>query len=492
MIYTVPISRRLISRQTCVFKKTLRSIFFGVLLCLGLFGLYSSLKVSASPVDLQMVDLTPPQLDVLKIVDSAHFELEAPRTSAISFPVMLAEVQIPAHLSMASPVGFKYEVDVKRGDTLLSVLLDSGIDKKAAMEGVKNVQQTFNPKDLKVGDSLELIFKPASYSEDSYEAEKRELAALLIERRDQRKTIASWELNSTYFWNDPEPYNADIDDVTLPGAANSLGPVILSAQINSSFIESAYRAGMSHRHAQNVVDLLRYSLDFERDIQKGATFTVMYERHKNDDGQIVDGELQYVSLVNRKKRIELFRSELPDGRFGYFDADGQTNKRYLMKTPVIGARVSSSFGMRHHPVLGYSKMHKGVDFAAPTGTPIVAAGDGEVDKISKGGTYGNYIRIRHKNGYKTAYAHMQKFAKGMQTGTRVNQGDVIGYVGSTGRSTGPHLHFEVLHNDKHVNPINMKDFGSGSLTGRALTEFRNTRDYITSVISSNVRVSSNN
>ncbi|MFP4313934.1 MAG: M23 family metallopeptidase, partial [Alphaproteobacteria bacterium] len=151
---------------------------------------------------------------------------------------------------------------------------------------------------------------------------------------------------------------------------------------------------------------------------------------------------------------------------------GQSIKKTLMKTPVDGARMSSKFGMRRHPILGYNKMHKGVDFAAPLGTPIYAAGDGVLEKVGRNGGYGNYMRIRHTNGLKTAYAHLHKFAKGMSVGKRVKQGQVIGYIGSTGRSTGPHLHYEVILNGKQVNP-NRVDLPIGdSLKGKDLDNFK--------------------
>src|SRR5690606_35713632 len=141
-----------------------------------------------------------------------------------------------------------------------------------------------------------------------------------------------------------------------------------------------------------------------------------------------------------------------DGIVDFFDANGLSARRGLLRTPIDGARISSNFGMRRHPIKGYTRMHQGTDFAAPTGTPIYAAGDGVVEKAGRNGGYGNYIKIRDGNGYGTAYAHLSRFAKGLKAGSRVTQGDVIGYVGSTGASTGPHLHYEVHVNGKQVNP----------------------------------------
>lgn len=406
-------------------------------------------------------------------------------------PATLPNIEMPApanspdDMLIASPVGIKYAIDVKRGDTLLSVLVDSGLDEKTALANLQEVKQSFNPNHLKVGDNVELVFKPASYRHGDAEAERKELAALLIERRHNKKPVATWSLDTTSFWSNPEPYNPDPHDLTLVNTPNATGPIIVTSNISSSFTRSAYKAGLSKKHTQDVVNLLRYSLDFERDIHAGASFKVMFERIRNAQGQLVDGKLQYIELNNKGKILAFYRTELPDGRFGYFDKDGKTNKRSLMKTPVSGARISSKFGMRHHPVLGYNKMHKGVDFAASTGTPIYAAGDGIIEKSYYSRSYGNYVMIRHNGHYKTAYAHMSKFGKGIKNGKRVVQGEIIGYVGSTGRSTGPHLHFEVLHKGKQINPMTMKDFGHGGLSGKALANFEKSRNQISSIIKNN-------
>ena len=172
--------------------------------------------------------------------------------------------------------------------------------------------------------------------------------------------------------------------------------------------------------------------------------------------------------------MAFYRHEFEGGRIGYFKADGHSAKKGLLSTPVDGARMSSGFGMRHHPVLGYSKMHKGMDFAAPTGTPIYAAGDGVVEKASRFGGYGNYVRIRHNDNIKTAYAHMSRFGKGVKSGSTVKQGEVIGYIGTTGRSTGPHLHYEVLMDGAQVNPNSVKIPTGEVLAGAELNKFKST------------------
>ena len=169
--------------------------------------------------------------------------------------------------------------------------------------------------------------------------------------------------------------------------------------------------------------------------------------------------------------LDAFRFEPQDGEIEYFDRTGRSLRKFLLRTPVDGARLSSTFGMRRHPILGYSLMHKGIDFAAPSGTPIYAAGGGRVVAAGRNGGYGNYIRVRHSGEYSTAYAHLSRFAKGVKAGQRVRQGQVIGYVGTTGRSTGPHLHYEVLRNDQQINPLEIKQPPATQLAGADLERF---------------------
>ena len=158
----------------------------------------------------------------------------------------------------------------------------------------------------------------------------------------------------------------------------------------------------------------------------------------------------------RDHKLELFRYKLQNGKIDYFDANGKSIRKHLMRTPVQGARLTSKFGVRKHPILGYSKMHRGVDFAAKRGTPIMAAGDGRISFAGRNGTFGRFIEIKHLNNFKTRYAHLYKFAKGIKKGRIVKQGDVIGYVGNSGRSTGPHLHYEVQHKNRTINPMKLR------------------------------------
>jgi murein DD-endopeptidase MepM/ murein hydrolase activator NlpD len=197
----------------------------------------------------------------------------------------------------------------------------------------------------------------------------------------------------------------------------------------------------------------------------------MFETMATDDGYIAKtGDILFARLTLSGREIPLYRYEMADGGVDYFGPNGESTKKTLMRTPINGARLSSGFGMRRHPVLGYSKMHRGIDFAAPTGTPIYAAGDGVVERAGRFSSYGNYIKIRHRSDLHTAYAHLSKMR--VRAGERVRQGQIIGYVGTTGRSTGPHLHYEVLVNRKHVNPRAVNLPVGQALAGRDLKRFK--------------------
>jgi murein DD-endopeptidase MepM/ murein hydrolase activator NlpD len=202
------------------------------------------------------------------------------------------------------------------------------------------------------------------------------------------------------------------------------------------------------------INLYSFIVDFQRDIKSGDDFKIYYEYQVDpSNGKIKDSKILYASLNTGGISKEIYRHEMKDGKIDYFDAKGQSVRRALLKTPVSGARISSRYGMRKHPVLGYSRMHRGVDYAAPRGTPIFAAGDGVVSfakNVRRG--YGKHVQIRHNSTYSTLYGHMSKFAKGIKSGTRVKQGQIIGYVGATGLASGPHLHYEVKVRGKQVNP----------------------------------------
>ncbi|MGY9016440.1 MAG: peptidoglycan DD-metalloendopeptidase family protein, partial [Rhodospirillales bacterium] len=233
------------------------------------------------------------------------------------------------------------------------------------------------------------------------------------------------------------------------------------------------KAGLS---ASVLVDLIRvysWDVDFQRGIHPGDGFEVMFEQlYEADSGTKVNGDIVYAALTLQGVRHPIYRHKAVKNGAEYFDEQGKSAKKALMRTPINGARLSSGFGRRKHPILGYTRMHRGLDFAAPRGTPIYAAGNGILEVAGRKGAYGNYIRIRHNGTYKTAYGHMKSLARGMRKGKRVRQGQVIGYVGTTGRSTGPHLHYEILQGGRQVNPRRLKMPSGRQLKSSELLRFK--------------------
>lgn len=257
----------------------------------------------------------------------------------------------------------------------------------------------------------------------------------------------------------------------------------IEGRIDGSLYISAKRQGAPDEVIAGLAQMFAYDVDFQREIFGGDEFEAIFEVRFDETGKMVGGgDILFGRLKwrGRQKEKGYYRFETADGggKGDYFDASGESARRLLMKTPIDGARLSSGFGTRKHPILGYQKAHKGVDFAAARGTPIMAAGDGVIERAGPYGSFGNYVRIRHAQGYKTAYAHMNSIKKGVRTGVRVRQGDVIGYVGTTGRSTGPHLHYEVHLKDTPVNPQSLKIATGVNLGGKDLARFREIRDTI--------------
>ena len=227
--------------------------------------------------------------------------------------------------------------------------------------------------------------------------------------------------------------------------------------ITNSLYNSAINLGIKANIIIEFARLYGFQVDFQRDIWKDDSFQIIYEEFVNDEDKIVDtGEIIFANLNLQNSDLQLYKYEYEKNKIDYFDENGKSIRKTLMKTPINGARLSSSYGKRKHPILGYTKMHTGTDFAAPKGTPIMASGDGKVTKAGWCGGGGNCVKIKHNSVYQTVYAHMSKFGRGIKKGVRVKQGQIIGYVGSTGMSTGPHLHYEVIENGKKINSQKLK------------------------------------
>ena len=247
--------------------------------------------------------------------------------------------------------------------------------------------------------------------------------------------------------------------------------VVIRSIIKNNLYSSAINAGVEPNIIVEFARIYGFEVDFQRDIRKGDWFEILYEKFEDDNNKVRDtGKIIYASMYVNGEEINLYNFK-DKNEEEYYDIKGKSITKSLMKTPINGARLSSSYGMRKHPILGYNKMHRGTDFAAPSGTPIMASGSGTVTRARWCGGGGNCVKIKHNSTYETIYAHMKAFAKGIKEGRKVRQGQIIGYVGSTGMSTGPHLHYEVVVNGKKVNSQRLKLPSGKTLKGTAREKF---------------------
>ena len=346
-------------------------------------------------------------------------------------------------------------VKVRRGDTLMTVLTSSGIDRRQGHAAVSALRQVFDPRSLRAGQEITLEF-----AADADGAPDRLLSVSLRESIDREVRVVR-----------------SLDDEFTPREIVhefERRAVRAAGTIEDSLYMAASRAGVPDRIILDLIRMLSFSVDFEREIRPGDRFEILFERFFDEDGSPVkEGEILIAALTRGDKDDTYYRFTPSDNGFpGYFNERGQSVRKTLMRTPIDGARLSSRFGRRRHPILGYTRMHRGVDFRASRGTPIMAAGDGTIEMARWNGAYGRYIRIRHNSTYKTAYAHLSRFKRGIKRGRRVKQGEIIGYVGSTGRSTGPHLHYEVMASGRQVNPLVVRLPTGRKLKGEELTRFR--------------------
>lgn len=358
-----------------------------------------------------------------------------------------------------------YERIVESGDTVLGFLLDVGLDEEKVVKVLSVLKKKLDPRDIVVGHSMIAKYKVKMKRDDLGKITGK------IVFLDEFKIVTSPEIEYVVIKDKSGDFVAKkVKHELIQKIARYKG------KINEGLFVDATKAGASANAVMNMISLYGYDVDFQRDIRSGDEFEIVVEAFYNEGGKKVkDGNVLFAMLdLANKRKIAMYAHRMPNGTLQYFDKKGYSVKKSLLRTPINGARVSSGFGFRRHPVLGYSKLHKGVDFAARTGTPIFAAGDGKIIYRGRYGGYGNFIKIKHNSTYQTAYAHMSRFNRRFRNGSRVKQGDVIGYVGTTGRSTGPHLHFEVIRRGKAINPSRVKSVSGSRLKGSKLKEFEKT------------------
>lgn len=354
------------------------------------------------------------------------------------------------------PDPIKKIVKIGTGDVLSLVLEDSGVSRSDAYYAVNAMSQYYKPRQIRPGQEVEITFIPGMVDTPSKGFQK-----FAIKITPVKEVVVSRSVGGNF--------SAAISETELEKRTYAV-----NAEIETSLYGSALRANIPQSVVSEIIRLYSWSVDFQRDLRPGDKIEVYYETLENEDGSYQEfGDIIYANLGVGGRDKPIYRYKTARGDVDYFEPKGNSIRKTLMRTPIDGARLSSGFGMRRHPVLGYNKMHKGTDFAAPTGTPIYAAGDGTVEFIGRNGGYGNYLRIRHNGQLKTAYAHLHRYKKGLTKGARVKQGEVVAYVGTTGRSTGPHLHYEVLVNGVQKNPRSI-DLPTGEqLKGSELAQFQN-------------------
>ena len=251
--------------------------------------------------------------------------------------------------------------------------------------------------------------------------------------------------------------------------------VLVQSGIEGSFHQALLSGGVPEPLAHDLIRALGHELDLQRELRPGDRFSVLFERYRADSGGFLrDGKVLHASFRISGRELSIWRHETPDGP-DWFDAEGRSLRREFLRTPLDGARITSGFGMRHHPVLGFTRMHQGVDFAAPVGTPVVAAADGTVVAVGPRNAYGRTVELRHPGGTETLYAHLSSFAPGLAPGKRVRQGQLIGRVGNSGVSSGPHLHYEISQGGRPVNPTTVRSAGGTRLAEPEMANFHATQ-----------------
>ena len=344
------------------------------------------------------------------------------------------------------------DIVVSKGDNFAKVLKKAGIKNSDIDKIIINGKDTYNFSKIYLGDNVKIF---SHYDDDILDKFK-----LIYRFSNTEELIVSL--------NDQQNFEYQVNEILLESEK-----VYVKGTIKTSLYEAMKDAGLSDLVITEVIRIYSFDVDFQRDIYENDTFELYFTKKVNEDGKTVEIEdPEYLLLTSRGTPLKYYLFTTPDFS-EYFDEKGKGMTKSLMKTPINGARLSSGFGYRKHPILGYNKLHKGVDFAAPSGTPIFAAGNGVVEFAGKNGAYGNYVRIRHDGTFKTAYAHMKSLKKGIYDGVRVKQGDIIGYVGTTGRSTGPHLHYEIIQNGEQMNPAKLKLPSGRKLNEQELKQFNN-------------------
>jgi murein DD-endopeptidase MepM/ murein hydrolase activator NlpD len=392
------------------------------------------------------------------------------------------------------------------GDTLAGAMEDAGVSSADANAAITALGKDFNPRSLKAGMNFDITYNIAPTIDATGTPPAPKTTVVMVNHKpvtvpveedsDAGATARSSQpisrLLSLHFSPTIEQDVTVTRDLSGAFTAQNDQKVLnvhhhrAGATIDSSLYLAGMQAGIPADIVVEMIRMFSYKVDFQRDLQPGDSFEVYYDYYYTPDGKPAKtGNISYARMHLNGKDVVLYRYAPTDDQTAeYFDTKGQSAKGMLMKTPVDGARISSGFGSRLHPILGYTRMHKGVDFAVPTGTPVMAAGAGTISFMGWANGYGNFVIINHSNNYATAYGHLSRFAPGMKRGAHVSQGEVFAYSGMTGLATGPHLHYEIRINGTQVNPLTVKIADGRQLTGAELSAFLQQRLKMDAILAS--------
>jgi murein DD-endopeptidase MepM/ murein hydrolase activator NlpD len=441
----------------------------GVAFTLGCASALTPLENLAPPAMVAATNTPQPATEnstqahvVAASIDPASQQVTA-INDVISQPVLLRSMPpISANPTTAQQelLPAEIEIQVGRGDTLISLLSESGVSREQAELVQRAVSEVFDVRDLRSGQRLGVALESGS-NPDGLEITSLSMPI------SPTTTIEVSRLADAQF-------KAKKIEKPLERKLAFAG-----GKIKSSLYQTASDIGLPRGMVGEIINALSYDVDFQRDIKSGDTIQVLYERMENYEGKHAGtGDLIFAELTMGGESLRIYRYEDKTGFADFYNEAGESVRKALLRTPISGARISSGYGMRSHPILGYNRMHRGVDFAAPIGTPIYAAGDGKVEFVGRKGGYGNFLKIAHNNKYSTAYAHLSRFANGIAPGRRVRQGQIVAYVGNTGSSTGPHLHYEVHVNGEQVNPSGVRFKTGNVLRGTELAAFKRSMEKI--------------
>ncbi len=356
---------------------------------------------------------------------------------------------------------------IKPRQNLYTVLKKGGLTNREIHLITEALSDVLDPKKIQVGDLVEV-------GKMTTEEKNVSLLSVTIEDRHGRRYIASRN-------------EADSFEASLVEPEVDLKTEYAEGTINGAFIKNAKEAGIPTNVIHQIIWAFDGPVDFSRDLRKGDTFTAVFEKEYNKDGKPTgNGNLLYAVLNLRSKKYERYLYKDSKNREDYYDETGKIARKLFTIHPLNKPRQTSKFGKRKHPILGYTIMHWGADFGAPTGTPIRSPGEGTITQVKKNNSYGLYVQIKHNSEYSTAYAHMSKFHEKTKVGRKVKAGDIIGYVGNTGRSTGPHLHWELIKNGKKINPLTQRITAQRKLTGEELKRFYVQRDIMRNNVSGEI------